>query len=86
MAVQPQQRTGWCPSRTTLLLLGLLVVGGLLLLATYTDYVFAALPFVFILACPLMHVFMHGGHGSHGQHHDDDQRQASAVEAGKEER
>jgi polyhydroxyalkanoate synthase len=24
------------------------------------------LPFLFLLACPLLHVFMHGGHGSHG--------------------
>jgi len=25
------------------------------------------LPWLFLLACPLMHVFMHGGHG-HGGH------------------
>ncbi|ABM41695.1 MULTISPECIES: DUF2933 domain-containing protein [Comamonadaceae] len=24
------------------------------------------LPFLFILACPLMHIFGHGGHGGHG--------------------
>jgi hypothetical protein len=24
------------------------------------------LPFFFILLCPLMHLFMHGGHGGHG--------------------
>lgn len=34
------------------------------------------LPFVLILACPLMHVFMHRGHGGHGGHghagHDSD--------------
>lgn len=24
------------------------------------------LPYLFILACPLMHVFMHHGHGDHG--------------------
>ena len=23
-------------------------------------------PWLFLLACPLMHVFMHGGHGGHG--------------------
>ncbi|HEJ6052601.1 TPA: DUF2933 domain-containing protein [Pseudomonas aeruginosa] len=26
------------------------------------------LPFLFILACPLMHIFGHGGHGGHGGH------------------
>ena len=24
-----------------------------------------ALPYLLLLACPLMHLFMHGGHGSH---------------------
>jgi hypothetical protein len=24
------------------------------------------LPFLLLLACPLMHLFMHGGHGKHG--------------------
>jgi hypothetical protein len=25
-------------------------------------------PWLFLLACPLMHIFMHGGHGGHGDH------------------
>ena len=25
-------------------------------------------PYLLLLACPLMHVFMHGGHGGHGDH------------------
>ena len=29
-------------------------------------YGLAWLPFLLILACPLMHVFMHRGHGGHG--------------------
>ena len=32
------------------------------------------LPFLLLLACPLMHVFMHGGHGDHtsgGKHKHD---------------
>lgn len=31
------------------------------------------LPFAFLLACPLLHMTMHGGHGGHGGHagHDD---------------
>jgi hypothetical protein len=27
------------------------------------------LPFLLLLACPLMHLFMHGGHGNHGDAH-----------------
>jgi hypothetical protein len=27
------------------------------------------LPFLLLLACPLMHLFMHSGHGNHGDAH-----------------
>jgi hypothetical protein len=30
--------------------------------------VLGILPYLLLLACPLMHVFMHGGHGGHGGH------------------
>lgn len=26
------------------------------------------LPLLFLLACPFLHMFMHGGHGGHGAH------------------
>jgi len=32
------------------------------------------LPFLFLLACPLMHMFMHRGHGGHGGHHESTER------------
>jgi len=38
---------------------------GLYLFATHTGHVLAALPYLILLACPLMHLFMHGGHGHH---------------------
>jgi len=28
-------------------------------------HLLGALPFLLLLACPLMHLFMHGGHGGH---------------------
>lgn len=37
------------------------------LLMEHRDHLFQALPFLIILLCPLMHLFMHGGHG-HGGH------------------
>lgn len=86
MAIQPRQRAGWCPSRTTLALLGFLAVAAFLLLAGHTDHAIAALPFLLILACPLMHLFMtHRGHGSHDRQAVDDGRQAAEVERQKEE-
>ncbi|MCW5658799.1 MAG: DUF2933 domain-containing protein [Burkholderiaceae bacterium] len=48
-------------------LLVVLVVGGFYLVTEYTAHVFGALPYVLVLACPLMHLFMHRGHG-HGGH------------------
>jgi hypothetical protein len=50
--------------------IGLLVFGavaGYFLLTEHLAHVVGALPFLLLLACPLMHVFMHGGHGGH--HH-----------------
>ncbi len=36
---------------------------GTYLLVTHTGHILTALPFLLLMACPLMHVFMHGGHG-----------------------
>ena len=41
---------------------------GLYLLVTHTGHALSALPYVLLLACPLMHFFGHG-HG-HGHRHD----------------
>ena len=52
--------------------LGLLVFGAIaayFLLTEHRAHFFGALPFLLILACPLMHVFMHRGHGRHGGAH-----------------
>ncbi|HEY4520908.1 MAG TPA: DUF2933 domain-containing protein [Candidatus Paceibacterota bacterium] len=37
-------------------------------------------PFVFLLGCLFMHLFMHGGHGGHGGHHDSAERDAVSHE------
>ena len=34
-------------------------------------HLLGALPFLLLLACPLMHLFMHRGHGGHGSGHDE---------------
>lgn len=35
------------------------------LLKEHRAHVFSYLPYLLLLACPLMHLFMHHGHGSH---------------------
>ena len=52
--------------------LGLLVFGAVaayFLLSEHRAHFFGALPFLLLLACPFMHIFMHGGHGGHGGGH-----------------
>ncbi len=44
------------------------VVGVFFLVAEHRAHVLPFLPWLFLAACPLMHFFMHGGHG-HGQGH-----------------
>ncbi len=49
--------------------IGLLALGGIaayLLLGEHRAHFLGALPLLLLLACPLMHVFMHHGHDGHG--------------------
>jgi hypothetical protein len=54
-------------SRTKWVLIGFLAVGGFFLFTEHRAHLYGALPFLLILACPLMHLFH--GHGSHGSAH-----------------
>lgn len=42
---------------------------GLYLLMTHTGHALSALPYLLLLACPLMHLFMNHGH-RHDDRHD----------------
>jgi hypothetical protein len=57
-------------SRAGLVLLGFLAIVGVLLFTEHRAHVLGALLYLPLLLCPLMHLFMHGGHGhrGHGQH------------------
>ena len=55
----------WC-SRYAVGLLVFGAVAAYFLLSEHRAHFFGALPFLLLLACPLMHMFMHGGHGGHG--------------------
>jgi hypothetical protein len=47
-------------------LLAIGAVGAYFLLTQHFTHVVQALPFLLLLACPLMHLFMHHGHSGHG--------------------
>lgn len=53
------------------ILIGFLLVAGYFLVMEHRAHlsgVLYYLPFFLLLACPLMHLFMHHGHGGHGEH------------------
>jgi len=49
---------------------GFLIFAGLLLFTEHRVHVLSFLPYLILLACPLMHLFMHHGHGGHNHHHE----------------
>jgi hypothetical protein len=53
-------------SRNGLILLAFLGIAAFYLLTEHTAHVYRVLPYLLLAACPLLHLFMHGGHGSHG--------------------
>ena len=55
-------------SRGRLVPIGFGVVGAVLLLAEHRMHVLPFQPWLILAACPLMHVFMHRGHGGHEDH------------------
>lgn len=54
--------------RSRWVLIGFLLVIGYFLITEHRAHVISYLPFLLLLACPLMHLFMHGDHGGHGGH------------------
>jgi hypothetical protein len=52
-------------------LIGFSIIAALFLIYEHTMHVLGILPYLLLLACPLMHLFMHHGHhrGGHQQGH-----------------
>jgi uncharacterized membrane protein YkvI len=46
-----------------------LVVAGFFLWEEHRAHLLGALPYVLLLLCPFVHLFMHRGHNGHGGHH-----------------
>lgn len=53
-------------SRTWWAFAGFIAIAGFFLFTEHRAHLFGALPFLFLLACPFLHMFGHGGHGGHG--------------------
>lgn len=55
-------------NRLNIAFVGFLVIGGFFLVSEHRAHLtplLSYLPFALLLACPLLHLFMHHGHGSH---------------------
>jgi len=61
-----QEEGSFLKSRGGLVLIGFLIIAGALLFTEHRAHVLGLLIWLPLLACPLMHVFMHGGHCHHG--------------------
>ena len=59
---------GWFSPRSVVVLCALVGILGAILLTGHSNHVIAALPYLLLLACPLMHFFMQGRHSTHGNH------------------
>ena len=71
-----QPQGSFLTSRAGLALIGFLVIASALLFTEHRAHVLGVLIWLPLLACPLMHIFMHGkhgGHGGHGSHAEQDQ-------------
>ena len=84
MSVQDHAGSGGHAPRTIprgrigLVLAGFALIAGILLFTEHRAHVLGLLIWLPILACPLMHLFMHHGHGhSHGDNQQNDRRSVS---------
>ena len=53
-----------------LVLIGFLAIAGFYLVTEHTAHLWGFLPYGLLMLCPLLHLFMHGGHGGHGASSD----------------
>ena len=66
-----QKQSFWFTSNG-LAAMTLIAAASYFLLVEHRQHVFQFLPFLILLLCPLMHIFMHGGHGHSGHGKDDE--------------
>jgi len=64
----PSSDGSFWTSRTLLACLALLAIAVFLLVSEHRAHSLGAGLLLLLLACPLLHIFMHGRHGGHGGH------------------
>ncbi|HRQ41572.1 MAG TPA: DUF2933 domain-containing protein [Chloroflexota bacterium] len=79
MTPQPSTKR-FFQSRTGLVLLAFLTIAAFFLITEHTAHVFGILPYALLLLCPVLHLFMHRGHGDHGGHGDNHDHRGGGKE------
>lgn len=69
---QSSQNSWWSPAKIALYVF--LGIAAFFLITEHLAHLAGILPYLLLIACPLMHLFMHGGHGGHGGHSDGNDR------------
>ncbi len=71
MSEESPKAPSWLRSRSGLVLLAFLGIAAFFIVKEHTAHVLGILPYLLLLACPLLHWFHGGhrrGHGEHGTH------------------
>ena len=69
----------WLSSRGMVAALGIAFLA-YFLFVEHGEHIFPYLPYMILLLCPFMHIFMHSGHGNH--HKTDEERYRKGYEEG----
>lgn len=80
-------KTSFWSSKQGMAALGLIGAASYFLFMEHREHIIEFLPYIILLACPLMHLMMHSGHGHH-EHHDDSSQEAykKGLEEGRRQR
>jgi hypothetical protein len=67
-STQPSDRKDFLTSPAGLVMVGFLAIAGVYLWMEHRAHLLGVVVWLPLLACPLMHLFMHHGHGGHAEH------------------
>jgi hypothetical protein len=78
---QPSSERHWWLSLRGFIAFIFIIAVGYYLITEHRAHLFNILPLLLLLACPLMHIFMHGKHAMHGdgdhRHREKDKNDSS---------
>jgi len=69
---RPRKHVSWWKTPFGIVSIVFLGLAGYFLIKEHSAHIGDNWIWLVLLLCPLMHVFMHGGHGGHGHHHNSD--------------